>query len=318
MKKILSIAIFTLLAVNYANAARVEMMKDVPERGDFDLGPTSFEIEASPGEKITKTMQITNRKGVAQNFLVAVEDFQGSMDDPEKTVLLQGDKDGKYGAKDWVVPEMTTFQLKHGERQFFDVTIEVPKNADAGDHYASVLVSAPPTVDAENTEDRSKPNVMITSRVGALFFVKVKGNIREEGMLRSFAVKEEINKQAPVDFKIIFENKGTVRIQPSGRIEIKNIAGNVVDVVAVNSFNVLRDSFRAVNFQWNPGDFSFGQYTAQLQLARGYGDLTDSKSVTFWVIPVKKIMIGIGIFAIMFLLIHFFRKNIKISTVKKK
>ena len=137
MKKVINVLSVALLLAGIlpfspAKAARVEMQNNVPNQGNFDVGPTSFSIDASPGETIVKQLQLTNRKGEDWEFSISVEDFQGSVSDPNTTVLLQGDKSGKYSAKTWITPELDKFTLKHGEREFFNVTITVPPRRGSG------------------------------------------------------------------------------------------------------------------------------------------------------------------------------------------
>ena len=300
-----------------AQAARVEMQKGVEVSGDFDMGPTSFAITAAPGESVTKTIQLTNRKGADQEYIITAEDFQGSAD-PDQTVLLQGGNIGKYSAKDWVKPELNKFTLHHGEREFFDVTINVPKEADAGDHYVSVLASATPIVNPEESQADSKPNVVITSRVGALFFITVKGKTLSEGSLQSFRANRTWYEKPPVSFKIVTKNDGTVRLQPSGKIVVRNIFGSIVDSVEVKPFNVLRESMRGVEQKWETDKFLVGKYTAKLELNRGYGDEVDTKAVSFWLIPWKQLSVGFAVFIFVILLLNFMRKRVDIQIGVKK
>jgi hypothetical protein len=212
-----SVAVFSIDSVS---AARVENMRDVPEKGDFDLGPTSFPLVLKPGETVTKTLQLTNRIGETREFTVEVEDFEGSRD-PDQAVSLQGRKNGRWSAKDWTKVELEKFTIDHGQRQFFSVTIATPENADAGDHYVSVLVkTSPKDALAEGQA------VHLTSRVGALFFVRVPGDIVEDGALASFQSRRKIYTEAgKTRMDTVFANNGTVRVTPSGSIAIKDWLG---------------------------------------------------------------------------------------------
>jgi len=306
-----------IVAGGNAQAAKLEQLKDVNVTDDFDLGPTSFSVEANPGESVTKSLVVTNRKGFDQEFIISAEDFQGS-DDPNQTVLLQGGKIGRYSAKDWVHLEMDKFTIKHGERQFFDVTINVPKEADAGDHYVSVLASAAPKVEQQESRIDSKPNVVITSRVGALFFIRVKGKTVEDGSLQSFKANRFWYEKPPVSFKIVSKNEGTVRLQPSGKIVIKNMFGAIVDSVEIKPFNVLRESMRGLDVNWENQKFLVGRYTANLELDRGYGGQADMRSVSFWLMPWKQLGIGLAALVFFILLVNFMRKRVDVRIGVKK
>lgn len=285
-------------------AGKKEILKDLNVYNDFELGPTSFEIEAEPGTVLTKSFFVTNREGKERTYKVEVEDFEGSLDDPTQTVLLKGDKTGKYGAKEWIVPEIREFRLKHGERQFVDFVLKVPETADAGDHYASILVSAVP----ENVDKNS--NVRITSRVGALLFVRVRGEITEEGGLQNLWTRKDVYTGWPVDLNLTFKNTGTVRLQPHGKIVITNFLGKVVDNIPVKSFNSLRNSIRGISYDWErKNDFLIGRFTAIAYIDRGYGNFVDSETVTFWIFPKKELAIILILILVLFSSIIFLRNK---------
>ncbi len=313
MKKLIFGFVVFMMAFSLAGtakAARVEMQKGAEANGKFDLGPTSFSIDGNPGETFTKTLQVTNRKGHRQDFKVEIEDFQGSKDDPDKTVLLQGDKSGIYSGKEWVTTELESFSLEHGERQFFNITVKIPQNADPGDHYASVLVSAPPKSEFEDAESKSAPNVSITSRVGSLFFINVKGPIKQEGLLESFVSDKEKYDKALVNFKLTFRNSGSVRLRPEGKIEINNMFGIPVGSVEAKAFNVLRDSIRSMEYQWKSDGFFMGRYTANLKLNRGYDGAVDEAKIAFWILPVRGIVILIFIVLVIIFILYYLKKRI--------
>lgn len=321
-------AILTFILLTPAStvfAARVEKQNDVPIRNDFPTGPTSFDVEVNPGEVVTKQIQVDNRMGKEQKFEIAVEDFQGSAVDPSQTVLLQAEKEGKYGAKEWIKPEISHFSTQHGERQYLNVTVTVPGNAEPGDHYASVLVSAPPQ---QNPENNDKPNVVITSRVGVLFFVRVKGEIKKEGKLQSFGVQKRFFEKPPVSFNAVYKNTGTTLLRMEGGVDINNMFGKQVGYIDIKtdrkpgeenaySFNILRDSVRGLQMQWVANKFYFGLYKAKLKLKHQYTDEIETKTVSFWILPwkvVAGILVGI---ILLFATIRYIRRNVQVTLRKK-
>jgi hypothetical protein len=280
---------------------------------DFDLGPTSFPIELKPGQSTTKTLQLTNRLGRDAEFIVEVEDFQGSTD-LNQPVALQGNKAGKYSAKEWATTELKSFTLHHGQRQFFDVTINVPENANAGDHYLSVLVKTTPKKDGE----APKSNISLTSRVGSLFFVRVPGEIIQKGSLESFVPKsEKIFEKKPFSFQIVYKNSGTVRLTPSGNITITNMLGREAGVVPVDQFNVLRESIRQHDESWDP-NMSFGRNKVVLTLENGYDNNKETSEFYIWYLPKKELGIGFGVLLVIVLIFWWIRKNVHINIGPKK
>jgi hypothetical protein len=294
-----------------AFAARVEPQKDVAVRGDFDLGPTSFSVKVEPGETVKKTLQLTNRKGFTQKFLVEVEDFEGT-NDINQPIVFSGKKSGKFGAKDWIAVELNEFIIEHGERQFFDVNIKIPETADVGDHYGAVLVSAIPPDEDRDESRKTAPNINIHSRVGSLFYIQVQGDIKEEGKLESFEVGKKWYEKGPIRFSSIFRNTGSVRLKPFGKIEITDFRGKIIETLDVEPFNVLRDSIRQDIRLWETEDW-LGYYKAKLVINRGYGNIIDEKEVTFLIISWKKLSVAVIILVVIIFLLVLTKKKLSFS-----
>ena len=301
-----------------ALAASVEVMKDVPVDGGFPVGPTSFTLELLPGQSAKRSIQVDDRSGREKVYKVEVEDFVGSSDF-SGGVELMGPQEGKYSAKSWFKPELTTFTLQHGEREHFDVNITVPLDADAGDHYAAVLVRKPTdaTDSQQSTSDSTQSNVKIDSRVGVLFYVRVKGDVKQEGELSFFKTDKPWYEKAPVKFALAFKNLGSVHFRPTGTIEIFDMFGKSMESMDVKPAIVLRDSSRESDFVWNH-DRLFGRYQAKLTTDLGTGQPKIERSIYFWVIPWKIVLAVLLGFIVLISLLVFIKKKFKFSLAVEK
>ncbi len=311
MKKkicLISIGIALLLALGSlplkAKAYTIEdlgLIGDPP--GDFVLGPGKTELLMEPGEKTARELYISNRLGERMKFKVEIEDFAGSMN-PETTVVLLGDQRGPYSLKDYIKPELEEFVLEHGERIKMEVEISVPEDAEPGGRYGSLLVkSVPPGPDLKEEKDKAVPGVKIISRLGTLFFVRVKGEVEEKGFLKDFKTSKEFYEKGPVPFELLFENQGSVHLTPYGKIEIKNFLDKKIDEIQLDAWFAMPGSLRSRKVEWQR-ELLFGRYIATVEVSRGYGEDVDKKSVAFWVIPWKLILAGI---AALILIILFLR-----------
>lgn len=272
-------------------------IKEVPVEieENFVLQPSKVEVKLKPGETTEKEITITNRTSGEKIFNVKVEDFSGS-DDPSKTVIILGDERGPYSLKDYLKPEVDEFVLKPKEQIRFKVKVELPSDATPGGLFGTVLISSGNQV---NTENGESSGTTIVSELASLFFVRVEGDVVEEGTLEDFRISGTQGfwrEKAPEDFEILFRNKGNVYLNPYGYIEIKNLFGMKVAELEVQPYFSLPDSLRARKIFWQGGNM-FGKYTATVYLNRGYENIVDEKSTTFWVIPLKTIGI---IFVIVF------------------
>lgn len=271
--------------------------------GDFVVGPGKSELTIMPGESKRVEIMITNRTGHTREFKLEVEDAEGS-DDPSMPVVLLGDDIGPYTLRDYIQLPTDTIELDHNERARIWVTVAVPQNAEPGGRYGSVLVT---TLSREAEIDGSNgaaPSSAIVSRVGTLFFLTIPGDTLTQGALQSFATlgNTGIYAEGPVDFQILFENTGDLHLNPYGEIRITNMFNEEVGFVELDPWFSLPRSLRSREVSWDR-ELLIGRYTATAHINRGYDDVVDTQSVTFWVLPWKVIVpVFVGLFLLFFFL----------------
>lgn len=261
---------------------------------DFVVGPGKIELELEPGQTKTVMMTVSNRMGDTKTFSLDVEDFTGSRN-PQETIVLLGDERGPYSLKDYLKFEDSTFELENGQRATIPVTVSLPTDAEPGGRYGSVLVSV------TSKEAGAGQSTAIVSRLGVLFFVKTPGDAKEDGVLKGVSTlnSQQVFGGGPITLRLLYENNGSVYLNPYGTIKIKNIIGEDVGDVVVEPWFSLPQSLRVREVSWNR-PFLFGRYTAVASINRGYGNIVDTAQFSFWVIPWK---IALGGFAGMFLLV---------------
>lgn len=270
-----------------------EALPDAVVHGDFVVGPGKIEAELSPGESQTFELTVSNRLGTDKDFSISEEDFTGSQD-PSQAVMLLGDDRGPYSLRDYVHVATTSIHINNGFRARIPVTISVPADAQPGGLYGSVIVGtvnhpsvASPTVGAVTT------NAIVT-RIGTLFFVRVKGPVLESGRLERFTMvggREVFFDPSDMAFDLLYRNDGNVHTDPYGSITVTNIMGSPVGAIKVDPWFALPQSLRFREVDWK-APFLFGRYVARAEINRGYDNATDTAEVVFWVIP-WKIMIAI-------------------------
>jgi hypothetical protein len=274
--------------------AKIVRQNGVPIKNDFSLGPTKFIFEIDPGESKVVTLEITSRIEKDTNFEVGVEDFTVD-EDPEKYTRFLENEKSQFSSKEWFKPATNTFSLKHGERMYLPVSIKVPYEVEAGEHYSAVFVKTVPN------ENENHSGITVSSRIGTLFLLKVSGETRSIGELTSFSTNKNIFFTSNVSFNLIFKNSGTVHLAPKGKITIKDIFGKNYAEINVKEWIVLRDSSRNQKVEWKDAPF-FGIYTATTEVERGYENQKDIMSTSFGIFPAKQVVIGIIIISIVILL----------------
>jgi|CXWL01.1.fsa_nt_gi hypothetical protein len=275
--------------------------------GDFVVGPGKVDLTVSPGETKVVEVLVTNRTGEQRQFNLTVEDTKGSLDVNTSIVLL-GDDRGPYSLKDYISFPHKSFILEHNQRARVPVTVSLPLDAEPGGLYGSVLIDTV-AVDAKPGDNAgTAPQSAIIARIGTLFFVTIPGAVERVGSLSQFATipKRTFFQESPINFGILFENKGTMHLAPYGELRVTNIFNEEVGYVELDPWFVFPQSIRLREIVWDR-DFLFGRYTATVFINRSYDDVIDSMSFSFWVLPWKIMLAGFGgIFIVLFTIRAFF------------
>ena len=223
--------------------------------------------------------------------------------------------------------------LKPGEKQTIPYTIEIPKNAEPGGHFAAIFWSTTPP-----EKEGGGSQVTVGGRLGVLVLLTVNGGqVKGGGGLLEFTAKDKqrIFTSLPVDFIYRFQNTSGNRIQTEGEIKIKNTLGLTSAVLPANKGHggVLPAGIRKFAITWTgeekneemqviavkpqtPSEigeklgffgmakkewrnFAFGRYTAELSLKYGQDNKEAGASYSFFVIPWQFLSIIIIILGIL-------------------
>ncbi|MCB9815075.1 hypothetical protein H6785_00620 [Candidatus Nomurabacteria bacterium] len=280
--------------------------------GDFVVGPGRTEMELKPGDTVVQEILVTNRISDNKTFKFEIEDIAGSADGGN-AVNLSVDERGPYSITDYISIPKDTITLKLGERAKIPVTITIPPDAEPGGHYGSVLVS---TIRNPEVSLQDAPRSPIIARVGSLFFVTVAGEVEQSGVTKE--IKTTFDKKwyesGPIEFGILYENTGSIHNNPYGEMSIKNMLGEEVGFIELEPWFVLPKSLRLREVSWDR-EFLLGRYMATAKINRGYDDIVDEVSTTFWVLPWK--VVG-GIFLILFIILFSFRAFFRTFEFKRK
>jgi len=280
--------------------------------GDFVVGPGRTEIEVSPGETVIQEISVTNRITEDRQFLLEVEDITGTSDASSAVNLTAGER-GPYSIRDYISFPEDSFVLELGERARIPVTITVPPDAEPGGYYGSVLVS---TVRVSDGDVAGVPRSPIIARVGSLFFLTVKGEAVTSGETKDVSILGDSlwHEQGPIDIGILYENTGSVHVNPYGELSITNMFGEQVGYVELEPWFVLPTSLRVREVSWDR-EFLLGRYTVHAKVNRGYDDIVDEVQVSFWVLPWK--IVG-GLFLVLFIIIFTVRTFFRTFEFKRK
>jgi len=287
------------------------------------ISPSRLEFSANPGQRVEDIIRVFNETKDTIDIFTSAANFTAKIGETgEPEFLIPGEKE--EGLATWIDIEEGPITLLPNEQKIIPFTVNVPLAADPGGHYAAIFFSPSPPEGEGGV-------VGVIGKLGALVLLRVSGDIKEEGRLTEFSLKdnEKIYNHLPVDFGIRFENTGTVHLKPQGDILIKNIFGGESAIVEVNKpkigtgGNVLPDSIRRFEASWikkeigeseptgfleklkaEKDNFAFGRYKADLVLDYGTQGKKSQATLTFWVIPWRLTLLTIiGLLILIFLLI---------------
>jgi hypothetical protein len=195
------------------------------------IAPLTFELVAKPGDILTNTIKVYNPADNVISIKMSAEDFRVIGESGQ--VIVEPQEDTTYSFKKWVKIEPTEFTLKSKEQKFVNFTINIPKNAEPGGKYGSVLA----TTNVSGAEQK----------VGSLVLLTVSGEIKESLILKEFSISKS---SKSVSFKVRLENNGTVHLRPRGSIIIENCQGKKIEDLEIPATNILPGAIRETDVSW--------------------------------------------------------------------
>lgn len=267
----------------------------------LSITPPLFQVNVAPGEVWNSAIKVVNTNKYDLTVYAQLYNFEAKGEDGQGDIAPRTPhEEGDPGTlADWIT--VTTDPIVVPSEQSIEVpiTVSIPQNAAPGGHFAAMLVGTRPPI------ENAGASVVRTSQVvTSLFFIRVAGDIHEQGMVREFSTAHTFVETPEADFSVRFQNNGNVHLQPQGGITIYNMWGKERGFIPINRQshfgNVLPNSVRKFDFAWR-GESSLsdiGRYSAEVSLVFGQeGRQTTTSKLYFWVIPIKAGLIVLGILA---------------------
>lgn len=279
MNKLLSFFGFLAILVfwpNFVDAYQISVVSGTAVSGDFVLGQAKNEVVLKPGESKTREIYVLNRSGQELKFVVGVENFI-SPDQGQEAIVFTNNQDSIYPAESFLIPEVSKFSLKHGEKIALPISIKVAGDVSPGGLYGAVTVAVEP----DNGSSRSQ--VKTTSQLASLFFIRVSGDVYESGYLEKFSSLKKFYQPGSIDLFFNFKNDGNIYLNPHGTVTITNLFGQVVEQKIILPYFVMPGAIRQQKEVWQASGRR-GVYWATIELSRGYGDKIDRQSISLFIL----------------------------------
>jgi hypothetical protein len=224
---------------------------------------------------------------------------------------LLSEENEKRALGSWVKLAVEEVEIPPKSEKLIPFTINIPKNADVGDHMGGIVMR-----EMETDENANIPGmgVRIITCVGVRIYETVPGEVKKSFDITRFDWRFEPSGKASwiknfldINKKTLFftgiKNKGNVRISPKITVDIKDIFGRTVahlpdrDVGVVFPGEEMKEG--VVTWEKMP---IFGRYKVQMTTSffeDGVGQ--DSRELIIWAIPYRIIFLLV-IFAVFFVL----------------
>ena len=260
----------------------------------LSVSPTLFQISANPSQTWTSEIRVINVNDYPITVYPQVVNFapSGETGRGDLIPIFATETKGQTLAE-WVKLSSTSVIIAPQQTVGIPFTVSVIADPAPGGHYAAILVGTKPSEDTAGTSQ-----VQTAQIVTSLLFVRISGDVIEQGGIREFTTERNLYSEPAIDFEVRFENTGNVHLQPQGDITVINMWGTKRGVIPINYQthfgNVLPNSIRKFSFTWTgeKSSYDIGRFQAIATL--GYGEDTKNFATSttyFWIIPLKQISI---------------------------
>ncbi len=275
----------------------------------LEIKPAIIEDRAQPGSVYSFTLKVKNLSDTKQTFYLGAQDIKG-LSDSGNPIFSDENTPTEYELSTWIKEPAEAVTFEGGEQKTLKYSLQVPANASPGSHFGSIYFDIRPPTQRTNSAG-------VGYRIGAVISLRIAGNVVEEAQLREFSTDKLIYGVPHITFKSKVDNLGNDLLRPHGVINITDMWGRDTAVVPVNDTGapVFPGADRSYKTVWDGSSFAFGRYQAVLSLS--YGDeakKTISQITSFWVLPLKPILIVLGVFVGLILALYLFVK----SYIRKK
>ena len=266
-----------------------------------------FVYEVEPGTTITDKVQVINNNSRTMNIRVAVLDGAVTNDGG---YTLVGNNDENKDIGTWSSLSKTLLVMPPYTKQFIDLEVKVPENADVGSHPGGVVIWEDQAMKPDS-QKKSAGQLSVMTRVAARLYLTVPGDIIRK--LDITNVRHTIE-NGVLYFRMTLHNAGNVQLLPAADITLKGIFGKIGEQPGSHLGMLLRGSTIESRVPWQKKAPKIGRFVANFRIHYGEKDFKgeyvkdeyqDIRYV-FWLLPSwLTIAWWVGIIFLLFLMRKF-------------
>lgn len=235
------------------------------------VSPAVLELGLKPGQTKRLSIRLVNQAGLPSPISAKVRSLT-PLEPTPKTEQAR-----RFNASQWVTIKEPHFILRGSEERSINIEVSVPKNAEPGGHYATLVFQ--PLV--ERTAASSE-RINIQAELGALLFITVTGEVHELLDVKHFAVPMLSSKRT-TPFTLQLHNSGNVHILPRTTLTVKK-GGTLILEQVLHPEVILPNTFKEFEASWLPT--AWGRYTVESRTVFGSANtVITTPAQTIWVGP---------------------------------
>lgn len=187
----------------------------------LSISPLKFEFDLNSKDTKKEIIKLTNSWDETITLYTSNEDFM-AWDDTwtPKFVKPEDQTNTEYSLSNWIKVDDKNITLAPNETKEVTFSINVPKNAEPGWHYAAIFFSpwAP-----------SWAQVAVIQRLWVLILVNIDWDVKIEWNMKSLKIWQKENNKLnelkdfssfPIIFETVFENLWNVHLKPTWKITL--------------------------------------------------------------------------------------------------
>jgi hypothetical protein len=287
-----------------------------PTQG-LQISPAVIEINAQPGQTVNFQLKLTDISGGALNAHMTVNDFGAKNEQGDPEIILDTSETSQYSMRQWVSPQPDV-KLSSQQTKIFAMTINVPKDAEPGGHYAIIRFTG------QQDNPVGGARVAQAASIGTLILMRIGGNISDSLRFADFyasqnGAKHKLFYASPITFSQRLRNEGSVHEKPTGQVVVKNLFGKTVATLETNPklHNVLPASTRRFDEVWK-GKFLVGPYHVDAKIKYGPQARVITSTLTIWFFPWRELLYLLGAVIILLLVLWFAYKGFRATRAERR
>lgn len=263
------------------------------------IDPPILQIKAEPPANISAPISIENLGSQPVDLNILLMPFKPS-DRENGQVMYLSEVPPAYSSvfeKTRILDQGSSIKsLSLGPKQKKELILNVnmPRDIDVSDYYFSVVFARSPS-SGQASQDNSGTELLGGIAINVLLST---GEKQTKGVIQEFSAPLLVE-NGPVAFSVRVKNTGNHYITPKGTIVIKNLFGQAVGKVDLQSVNILTGSVRAIPSEVESGEalwkekFILGPYIAFLTLSLSENVPLLERQIVFFAFPGTTILLGL-------------------------